>query len=281
MRFMRSRSTHKYKKRNYGSSGINAEYGAGGLENLAKMPSSNLFILGRHKQALSGFSTTTAITHHGVIGECDIVKNTPSVLEVRACRLIAGKCTLAARLDSAHSSSLHGETGRKFREEIVKKLEKLQEPPPARKEKPLPVPDEIPRKRRGGQRMRKHKERYALTEIHKRAMRVPFGANPTEEYGNTMKSLGMLGMEGSGTIRANVRDEKGMKIKKRLNKKMKGTQTAVTGLGFATSVYAMTPMQGLELPGPERLKMDQMTSGTTSYFSQTTGFTTFVKKEGL
>jgi hypothetical protein len=42
-------------------------------------------------------------------------------------------------------------------------------------------------------------------------LRLPFGATPTEEYGNTFKSLGMLGMEGSGVIRANVREEKGMK----------------------------------------------------------------------
>lgn len=66
------------------------------------------------------------------------------------------------------------------------------------------------------------KERYAMTELHKRgmlmaciclllALRVPFGTTPTEEYGNSMKGLGMLGMEGSGVIRANVRDDKGMK----------------------------------------------------------------------
>jgi hypothetical protein len=39
---------------------------------------------------------------------------------------------------------------------------------------------------------------------------LPFG-KITEDVGNTMKSLGMLGMEGSGMVRLNVRDEKGMK----------------------------------------------------------------------
>lgn len=56
-------------------------------------------------------------------------------------------------------------------------------------------------------------KRYKQTCLfsHRPAMRLPFGATPTEEYGNTMKGLGALGMEGSGVIRANVREEKGMK----------------------------------------------------------------------
>jgi U4/U6 small nuclear ribonucleoprotein PRP31 len=78
---------------------------------------------------------------------------------------------------------LQGESGRRLRGEIERKLEKLQEPPPPRKEKPLPKPDDVPkyvmapffrliflRKRRGGARMRKMKERYAMTELHKRGM---------------------------------------------------------------------------------------------------------------
>ena len=46
-----------------------------------------------------------------------------------------------------------------FRDEIVKKVEKLQEPPPVKKTKALPTPIEAPRKRRGGRRVRKMKER--------------------------------------------------------------------------------------------------------------------------
>jgi hypothetical protein len=46
--------------------------------------------------------------------------------------------------------------------------------------------------------------------------------------------------------------------------------------GFTTSVYAMTPAQGLELSGGREL--DKFASGTTSYFSHTTGFG-LVKKE--
>jgi U4/U6 small nuclear ribonucleoprotein PRP31 len=44
-------------------------------------------------------------------------------------------------------------------EEIRKKIEKWQEPPPAKLPKPLPVPDSEPKKKRGGRRLQKMKER--------------------------------------------------------------------------------------------------------------------------
>lgn len=50
-------------------------------------------------------------------------------------------------------------------EEILRKLEKWQEPPPAKQPKPLPAPDAEVKKRRGGKRLRKTKERYGLTDV--------------------------------------------------------------------------------------------------------------------
>lgn len=52
-----------------------------------------------------------------------------------------------------------GAKGRALREEIMRKIEKWQEPPPAKQPKPLPVPDAEPKKKRGGRRFRKMKER--------------------------------------------------------------------------------------------------------------------------
>ena len=52
-----------------------------------------------------------------------------------------------------------GAHGRALREEVSRKIEKWQEPPPARQPKPLPVPDAEPKKKRGGRRHRKMKER--------------------------------------------------------------------------------------------------------------------------
>jgi U4/U6 small nuclear ribonucleoprotein PRP31 len=41
--------------------------------------------------------------------------------------------------------------------------------------KALPKPDDKPRKKRGGKKFRKQKERFAMTEQRKMANIVPFG----------------------------------------------------------------------------------------------------------
>lgn len=94
-------------------------------------------------------------------------------LHRKAARLVAAKCILAARVDAAHEST-DGQIGRMFRDEIEKKLDKLQEPPPVKFVKPLPKPIDPGRKKRGGKRVRKMKERYAITEFRKHANRLNF-----------------------------------------------------------------------------------------------------------
>ena len=60
--------------------------------------------------------------------------------------------------------------------DMKKKVEKWQEPAPAKQHKVLPVPDLEPKKRRGGRRFRKMKERYGLTDMRKAANRCGFSA---------------------------------------------------------------------------------------------------------
>lgn len=48
-----------------------------------------------------------------------------------------------------------------MRDEVINKIEKWQEAPPAKIVKPLPAPDSDPKKRRGGRRLRTMKEKYA------------------------------------------------------------------------------------------------------------------------
>ena len=66
-------------------------------------------------------------------------------------RLVAAKCTLAARVDSFHESS-DGTVGDSLLAEIEQKIEKWLEPPPVKTVKPLPAPIEPARKKRGGRR---------------------------------------------------------------------------------------------------------------------------------
>jgi len=61
------------------------------------------------------------------------------------------RVTLAARIDRSRES-MDGSVGRKLLEEVEKKIEKMQEPPPGKTVKALPIPDDGPKKRRGGRR---------------------------------------------------------------------------------------------------------------------------------
>lgn len=110
---------------------------AGGLTNLAKMPACNLMLLGAQRRTLAGFSSTSLLPHTGYIYHCDVVQSLPPVsarplllqlsvliqvrrsltncvslctcfkdLRRKAARLVASKCTLAARVDSFHESAV-------------------------------------------------------------------------------------------------------------------------------------------------------------------------------
>lgn len=50
----------------------------------------------------------------------------------------------------------------------------IQEPPPVKFAKPLPKPIDPGRKKRAGKRVRKMKERYAMTELRKQNNRLNF-----------------------------------------------------------------------------------------------------------
>ncbi|PNX76911.1 U4/U6 small nuclear ribonucleoprotein Prp31-like, partial [Trifolium pratense] len=156
---------------------------AGGLSALAKMPACNVQLLGAKKKNLAGFSTATSQFHVGYIEQTEIFQTTPPNFRPRACRLLAAKATLAARVDSIRGDP-SGKTGRSLKDEIHKKIEKWQEPPPAKQPKPLPVPDSEPKKKRGGRRLRKMKERYAITDMRKLANRMQFGIPEESSLGN-------------------------------------------------------------------------------------------------
>lgn len=243
---------------------------AGGLSSLAKMPACNVQLLGAKKKNLAGFSTATSQFRVGYLEQTEIFQSTPPALRMRACRLLAAKSTLAARVDSTRGDST-GKTGRNLREEIRKKIEKWQEPPPAKQPKPLPVPDSEPKKKRGGRRLRKMKERYAITDMRKLANRMQFGVPEESSLGDGLgEGYGMLGQAGSGKLRVSVGQSKlAAKVAKRFKEKNYGSSGATSGL---TSSLAFTPVQGIELTNPQA-HGSHLGSGTQStYFSETGTF---------
>jgi len=218
---------------------------AGGLINLSKLSSSNIETLGTTRKNLSGFSSAIMKMPNGFLGETEFVKKSPSVLKRKAGRLLAGKVVLAARVDNFHEDS-SGSTGSKFLEDIETKIDKALEPPPVKLGKPLAAPDDKPKKRRGGTRVRKIKQKYEMTDLRKQTNRVAFGMQEQEEIGLSGKTLGMIG-RASGKVRLSAQD-KGI-LKK--NSKKFGITGATSGL---SSSLAFTPVQGLELTNPDAAK---------------------------
>lgn len=120
-----------------------------------------------------------------------------------------------------------GSYGQDLRDKIEKHIDRLAAPPPAKITKALPIPNDGPKKRRGGKRLvlsplfpshrrasrfvpraRKAKEAYAQTELRKLQNRMAFG-EAEEEVGafDQTKGLGMIGV-GTGKVRAGLGEAK-------------------------------------------------------------------------
>ncbi|XP_055313682.1 U4/U6 small nuclear ribonucleoprotein Prp31 [Sitodiplosis mosellana] len=256
---------------------------AGGLFKLSKIPACNVILLGSQKKTLAGFSRTQMLPHTGFIYYSSIVQDTPPDMRRKAARLVAAKCTLAARVDASHES-INGEIGLQFKEEIEKKLDKLQEPPPVKFAKPLPKPIEISKKKRGGKRVRKMKERYAMTEFRKQANRLNFGDIEEDAYQDDLGySRGTIGKAGTGRVRLPQVDEKTkVRISKTLQKNLQkqqvygGNTTVRKQISGTASSVAFTPLQGLEIVNPQAA--EKSTDSNAKYFSNTSGFLSVGKR---
>eukprot|EP00112_Aurelia_sp_Birch-Aquarium-sp1_P018748 Seg4521.3 transcript_id=Seg4521.3/GoldUCD/mRNA.D3Y31 product="U4/U6 small nuclear ribonucleoprotein Prp31" protein_id=Seg4521.3/GoldUCD/D3Y31 len=272
---------------------------AGGLTVLSKMPACNILLLGAQKKTLSGFSSTSTLPHTGFIYFSDLVQDVPPHLRRKAARLVSAKCCLAARIDSFHES-LDATLGRKFLEEIEKKLDKMQEPPPVKEAKALPRPDDPVRQKRGGRRVRKMKEKFAVTEMRRQANRMKFGELGEDMYQSDIGyGLGTLGKDGSGKVRNATVDKKTqVSISKRLQRNLAamgqtyGGRSTVRGqttsvrtqisarsqvAGTASSV-AFSAVDGLEIVNPHAAE-NRAQEANAKYFSNQSGFFNVAKRD--
>jgi U4/U6 small nuclear ribonucleoprotein PRP31 len=228
---------------------------AGGLNGLAKMPACNVHLLGAQKKITAGFSTATQRRHTGFIFQSDLIQQTPPDYQLKVQRSIGAKTVLAARMDLERSRR-DGQYGEELREKIEKHIDRLAAPPPSKVTKALPIPNDGPKKRRGGKRARKAKEAYAQTELRKLQNRMVFG-EAEEEVGafDETKGLGMIGVS-TGKVRAGMGEAKSRAKMSKANKlrtaalaRAAGGQNHSGGTitsGTATSL-SVTPAQGFEL----------------------------------
>lgn len=212
---------------------------AGGLQALAQMPACNVQVMGQQKSFGMGLSNIAAsnMPHIGILHYCDLVQSCPPFLRRKALKMMAGKVSLAARVDCHQSSVSHladvasaDLEGVKLRREMEEKIQKLQEPSKAKTKKALPLPEEKKRAKRGGKRIRKMKERFAVTDLQKLQNKMEFKPDGGE-YGDSAMGFdnGMVGSKDTGRLRAPQMKES--KLKGMVKKQKK----AVTVSSGATS----------------------------------------------
>lgn len=268
---------------------------AGGLSQLCKMPACNMLVLGAQKRALTGFSTTAVLPHTGYIYYTPLVQSLPPDLRRKGARLVAAKCTLAARVDAIHSAS-DGSIGRSLADELRKKYEKILEPPPVKNVKPLPKPLDKSSKKRGGRRVRKMKERLGMTDMRRKANRVNFGQLEEDVLQDDMGfALGQAKSGGGpgGRLRAAQVDQKTKaRMSKTLQKNLqrqagmvsvRGASTSGAGtsaggastfkrpVGGAVSTVTFTPVQGIEIINPQANEK-KVAEANAKYFGTSTSF---------
>ncbi|GAM22645.1 hypothetical protein SAMD00019534_058200, partial [Acytostelium subglobosum LB1] len=218
---------------------------AGGIRNLAVVPAGNLQTFGAAHKSLAGFSgMSNRRFQSGLISQCDLVKKAPEYLRKNAIRVLTGRVSIAARVDSQQETSLFGETGRQFRDELLAKIEKWQEPPPVKSIKALPAPDDKQRVKRGGRKARMMKQKYQMTDMRQDQNKMAFGVE--EKTTIDGEGLGLIGGE-TGRVRLLAQD-RGILKKKKIEQKDYGSGQ-MTG-GAATSglqTVIITPVQGLQL----------------------------------
>lgn len=182
---------------------------------------------------------------------------------------------LAARIDLSRSSP-NGAMGRAYHEYVQKHIDLILQPPVIKAVKPLPVPEDGPRRRRAGRRFRNIKQRMQLNDLNKAQNRVAFGV-PEKEVGFELgesKGLGMLGAQ-FGKIRSYQADTR---FKMPLSKRHRTLSNAISNSsGFSSSV-AFTPIKGIELENPE-LQMRHKTQAEESKLFSSTVFSGVVSQK--
>jgi nucleolar protein 56 len=102
---------------------------AGGLENIAKMPSSTLQVLGAEKALFRTLKTGARPPKHGIIFQYAPIHQSPKWLRGKIARAVAGKLAIAARMDAYGG----GDTGQRFKDALDKKIvdlkDRYQSPP--------------------------------------------------------------------------------------------------------------------------------------------------------
>lgn len=102
-----------------------------------------------------------------------------------------------------------GSLGRRLYQEMMVRFDKIQEPTKCQQKKPLKFDDDKPKRKRGGKKYRKMRERLGLTEVRTLQNRVLMDpSNGQIEDEVTGEGFGMLGQTASGKLRIDKKKQK-------------------------------------------------------------------------
>ena len=205
--------------------------------------------------------------------------------KMKVLRRYANKAALAARADAFKIRNTEKEIssdeseeeeanvnyGNELKNNISGKIDKIENDKAPVLKKPLPRPDDKPRRKRGGKRTRSIKKRYELTEIRMLKNRMKFGVEGENEYRDTGEGFGMLKLGGEGgRLKVNP------KMNKIVTKKQKLLDMKYNNISGLHSSVVMTPMNGIELINPDILN-NKLEKTKDKYFNSSSGFSTVVK----
>ena len=240
---------------------------AGGIIPLSKIPACNMEVLGHDKRTLAGLSTLTSKSHYGILVSCDLVQACQAKLRKKCIKTVAAKVTLAARVDS-YKNHTDGAEGLRLRRELDNKMEKWAEPDKARTKKALPVPEEKKKSRRGGKRVRKMKERYAMTDVRAAQNKISFSLDGGE-YGDSAMGfdVGLTSLKDTGKLRAPQAKKKEVQLSKKMKKAISASSGQTNGL---SSSIVFTPAQGFELR--PNAAAERVAAANAKWFDVNSGF---------
>jgi U4/U6 small nuclear ribonucleoprotein PRP31 len=261
---------------------------AGGLAELTKIPSCNLQVMGQTKHtsaSRAGLSGMSLKQHVGVLGEADLIQSLPKQYHKKALKAVAGKLALAARFDFVNVDTgrpRSDSTGLKLKQELQEKFEKWQEPDKAPVLKALPKPDLEVKKRRGGKRSRRWKERFEETAMMKQANTRAFSAQQGEYGDDAMGiTMGLLDSADSGGAVRKVAEKRKMRQTNTKASRKRAAQMALSAKnkdGLASSVV-FTQSTGMELVNPE-INKERVKAANAKWFKDNAGFQSVLPKKG-
>lgn len=252
----------------------------GGLQELSKIPSCNLQVLGQTKQRVFNKDTPP---HQGILAQCDLVQQLPKSFRQKGLKTVAAKLALAIRCDcvnAQHGRRNDNSQGKLFKSQIVGKFQKLLEPDAAPVLKALPKPDLSTKKRRGGKRMRRLKARYEETALMKQANTRAF-SSAVGEYGDDAmgKTMGLLDTANVGNNRTGEKKKMSYANTKASRKRARQQASAANrnSSGLASSVV-FTQTQGMQLVDPDAQKR-RVQEANRKWFNDSSGFQSALPKK--